>query len=67
MGERLSLEKTVFMFRYWFDMNSVQGLQRRMVLVDSFSNFLNYHFVALFWSSAQFEGCISSSLIANSI
>ena len=48
MGERLSLEKTVFVFRYWFDMNSVQGLQRRMVLVDSFSNFLNYHFVALF-------------------
>ena len=48
MDERLSLEKTVFVFRYWFDMNSVQGLQRRMVLVDSFSNFLNYYFVALF-------------------
>ena len=47
MGERLSLKKTVFVFRYWFDMNSVQGLQRRMVLVDSFSNFLNYYFVAL--------------------
>ena len=48
MGERLSLEKTVFVFRYWFDMNSVQGLQQRMVLVDSFSNFLNYYFVVSF-------------------
>ena len=57
MGERLSLEKTVFVSRYWFDMNSGQGLQRRMVLVDSFSNFLNHYF----------EGYISSSLIANSI
>ena len=51
MGERLSRENCIrvsFVFRYWFDMNSVQGLQRRMVLVDSFSNFLNYYFVALF-------------------